>query len=61
VRRIVDVAPPYRILVDVRQLLAEHRLGLYHSWMASFLPARKLPVGFVRGFVINHAWKNSWH
>ena len=48
----VDIASPHRVVVDVCQLLAQHRLGLNDLRVASLLPMLKLPVSFVPEFVV---------
>ena len=60
-RRIAHVAPLHRVVVDVFQLLAQHRLGLDDLRMASFLPELKRPVGLVPDLVILQAIEQSPH
>jgi hypothetical protein len=59
--RITDVAPLHRVVVDIFQLLSQHRLGLNHSRVATFLPKLKGTIGLEPDFVILQAVEQSPH
>ena len=51
-RRVTHVAALNRVVVDIFQLLSQHRLGVDNFRLGPFLPKLKAAVALVRSFVI---------